>query len=208
MWSTQTPHLRVVRPTGLTHLRFSPRITVCLSWVRDTNTGAKSMQQMEGKKSTWWDMMRRLQESQLRGTQKGWRPSRSRDPEFEPPHEDLLPNTDVCRCLQSLFWNCKYRLRDFISGVTSRLRSWPLHNLNQLTEQVMGRHGVFLVPCHRPWQNYRIGRKHPPGHPVTTAVLRRAIKETQCLLYRLSVVTDVNRSPARKKKSPQVNGRQ
>ena len=82
---------------------------------------------------------------------KGWHPSRSGDPEFEPPHKDWLPNTDFCCCLHFLFWNCKYRLRDVLAGVTSRLRSWPLYNLKQLTEQVMGRYWVFLAPWHRPW---------------------------------------------------------
>jgi hypothetical protein len=71
MWPTQTPLLRIVRPTGLTHLRFSPRITVRSSRERDTSTGAKSTQQMEGKKDMWWDMVRRLQENQLRRTQRG-----------------------------------------------------------------------------------------------------------------------------------------
>jgi hypothetical protein len=32
---------------------------------------------------------------------KGWRPSRSGYPQFEPPHEDWLPNTDFCCCLYS-----------------------------------------------------------------------------------------------------------
>jgi len=186
MWSTQTPLLRIVRPTGLIYLRFSPRVTVCFSWVRDTDTSAKSGQQMFGKKGTWWDIMRKFQENQLRGTERGG--------VQEIPSLNLHTKTGyriqiVCCCLQFLFWNCKYRLRDFLSGVTSRLRSWPLYNLKQLTEQVMGRYRVFLVPWHRTWQHYRVRRIHPPGHPVTAAVLRRAIKEKQCLLYRLSHVT-------------------
>ena len=41
---------------------------------------------------------------------------------------------------------------------------------------------IFLLSTHRLRQFYRIESLHLPGHPVTAAVLRTAIKETHCTL--------------------------
>jgi hypothetical protein len=133
--------------------------------------------------------MRRLQENQLRGTQRGG-----------VLHVQEIPSLN-------LHTKTSYRIQIFpaVCSSSSEIVStdyaifFPVLRLGyvrghyttwkQLTEQVMERYRMFPVPIHRPWQHYRIGRIHPPARPLTAAVFRTAIKETQCLLYRLSDVT-------------------
>jgi len=145
-------------------------------------------------------MMRRLQETQRRGTQSG---GILHVPEI--PSLNLHKKTGyriqifaVVYSSSSEIVSTDYEI--FFSDVTSRLRSWPLYNLKQLTEQFMGRYRMFVVSWHWPWQHYRIERIHPPKHLVTAAVLRRGIKETHCLLYRLSDVMGCQQMASSQKK--------
>jgi hypothetical protein len=44
-------------------------------------------------------------------------------------------------------------------------------------------HGLYLYRRTEHGNLYRIGSLQSPGHPVTTAVLRTEIKETQCMWF-------------------------